>query len=61
MPMALPALGENAALVTEPASAPSAVSGVPGVGASALAKSSPVRRRLTWPRERTRSTISWPV
>ena len=32
MPMAFPARGENAALVTEPASAPSAARGVPGVG-----------------------------
>ena len=34
---------------------------VPGFGASALLKTSPPSRRLTCPRERTRSTISWPV
>lgn len=60
-PIGLPILGENAVLVIVPASFPSYRSFVPIAGASAAINCNSVNLRFTWPRDRTRSTISCPV
>ena len=61
MPIAVPNFGEKAELVIMPTSFPSALRRVAKAGGSEVENFSFTRRRLTWPRERTRSTISWPV
>src|SRR5439155_1973141 len=52
---------DHAALVTFPISASPASTGAPASGTVSPSRTSPRRRRLTWPRSRMRTITSWPM